>query len=723
MITSNGDNQEIEELIFNKDANLTALTSCMAMTKSSFNVESQDVVDIVGSRLFPSMVESIPEFPDWREINENPDFYIRTWCMNEYKLMFMVDYASFLYYNMGFEETLTDNAFDALQWHLRKILKGKYRPPVGAKIYQKTRIQLPHPMMSLDKVKPGEKRLIDFIEDEMIWSEKLDGVSFMIEYKNGRPVRAYTRGDGIIGGDMTHLIPRLDIPKKIPKRYGKKLFIRGELVISWKKFNSKEVSIYGYVNPRSFVVGFVNSLSEMTINPIEFRAYRVINKGYTFDDIEEMGFKTPAHGILESPKQIDLIMLYTNQRSGSKFKIDGIVLEIESSRMERAKRSNPELTVAFKMMTESQIRDATIVDVEWNVSRFGRYNPKAIYTPVFVDGSRLEKATLHNAKWVMDRGVGKGTKVKIVKSGDIIPVVKEVISNNYENLNGDMINVEPILPGDEFDWHWDEKEVFIYLDEIDTNHMVQMKRSEHFFTVFGIRGVGMGAVKNLYNIGIETLQDICNASASELMGAKGIGKVKSFSIYEGIRSGLGKATLDRLIYGSTVLEGGIGQILLKQISIAIPNIVSLAESGKLKKKIDKMTIKGFGKVRKEKMIVGMERLIEWMSTFNEEIQDVMKQSILDDVERRRHIVKDPYIEGNIFIMTGFMAKKDMEMKLIDIIYDNGGLIQSSFPKEDEVKAVIVGNISGVGTGASSKIKQAMEKQVPVFSVEEFMNMF
>ena len=178
----------------------------------------------------------VPRYiPEAVEINEDPDKWVKG--VKTMDLESLVEYASYLYYNFD-GGGLTDNSFDAIEYHLNKRLKTKGRKweKIGAEPVDKLKTKLPYPMASLDKIKPGMSSLLTFLTKAkqygMVWSGKLDGVSGMVIFKGGKVDKIYTRGDGETGGDVSYLKEYITLPKPTHNYF----VVRGEFILSKKVF-------------------------------------------------------------------------------------------------------------------------------------------------------------------------------------------------------------------------------------------------------------------------------------------------------------------------------------------------------------------------------------------------------------------------------------------------------------------------------------------------------
>jgi len=663
--------------------------------------------------------------PDAEIINEDPDKYIKANLGKEADLERMVEIAAYLYYNYD-GGGLTDNAFDALEHHLnkKKRLKGRRYEKIGAPPVEKIRVDLPYPLPSLNKLKPGMKGLVTFLEQfqieqvdpvpEMMWSLKLDGVSGMVIYSGGEISKIYTRGDGSVGGDVTYLSEYINLPQELVSI--KEVVVRGEFILSkekWKKYHES------YSNPRSFVAGKINAgyISPALID-IDFVAYQIMSledelvipePSQNLKVLEAEGFNVVEHGLIKKPVMFDIIQLYRNRRQTAKYHIDGLVLTSNISKpavkplIEGETAVNPMNTVAFKMTLEEQIRKTKVINIEWNITRHGRYFPKVIFNAVYIEGIRIARTTGHNADHIRGWNMGKGTEITVYRSGDVIPQIKDVTVNE---------NLEPIYPSDEFDWHWFRKDIL--LDEIDSNPYVQMKRMLYFFETMEVRGLGEKTVEKFWEAGYDSAEEVVKASVGEMTKIRGIGKKKAQSFYDGIRGALTTVPPDRFSVASSTFESGIGMVTLKKVFKAIPGVIDMSEE-EILAAFEKVKIPGVGKKRSESIARGIPKFREYVYSFaKEEIQ----LSIKNYLERLSDIKAEggnPKIAGKIFILTQFGMREDYGLK--DYIYDHEGIISSRVVNNAE--AVIAGNLYSV----TKKMESAYEKGIPVLSLQEFLRQY
>jgi len=672
-------------------------------------------------------------FEDAMKMNADPDKYLLG--MPTDKLASLVKIASYLYYNYD-GGGITDNTFDAFEYTLNKRLKlrGRRYEKIGAAPVEKIREKLQYGMPSLNKVKPGSRELTLFMEKatsknkRLHWSTKLDGVSGMAIYKDGVCSGLYTRGDGSIGGNVTYILPYIaPLPKIKDPRYGR-IVLRGEFIIkrkTWEeKYGSTQTQSRGeYTNPRSFVSAKINSgyIPATGILDIELVVYEIIDidgKGGQIPSPEEsmkilggLGFSVVENGVLEDPVVFDLIMLYREKRLNSLYSIDGLVLS-ENVQIKVADRAeNPKNVVAFKMRLEEQIRNSKVLDVEWNVSRYGRIVPVAIYESVYVDGVRMHRASAFNAGRVKEWSLGRGTRIRVIRSGDVIPTILSVeedpsIIPIYPSL------IAPGALGKDKGWHWEKQDII--LNDTDNNRIVQLKRSEHFFVTIGVPRLREKTLEKLWDSGIRTIKGITNATVADFAKIKGIGKKTSVSIHASIHSVMRKTRLDRFIPASTTLKLGIGRKVIKQLLNYHPTLME-DSSEVLSIILPKKNIPGIGAKRVKNIVENIEKFKSFLFALNKE--DI-EFAIKHDLERIKSIASrgyNPKIRGKTFVFTGFFGKVDYELE--DYIYDNYGMFSPLATASVEV--VISANLMDV----TSKMLEAERLHIKVLSIEEFIKTY
>jgi len=374
---------------------------------------------------------------------------------------------------------------------LRKEAYSKYPThPYFIKVGAETRggkIRLPYPMGSLNQIHEGEYadwiNKYDLHNQKICVSHKLDGVSCMVQYKNGQLQIAYSRGDGISGADITRHIKKI---KNIPKNIlaDGHLTIRGELIMSEESFMANWASTYA--NARNLTAGVFNrkDSDEDILNDIDFIAYQIVDgseNNLTLSQIgdlnllESYGFTVVSWESFDRAGNLnedDLKNLLLKYKAASKYELDGIVITINEKNnrksLSNSSSINPEHSVKFKCLSENAYVEATVVDVHYELSKNGWFKPRIEIVPVKLFGTTVTYATGFNGKYIHDNGVGPGAIIRITKSGQVIPYCVEVVKQ-----------VQPKMPADT--WEWNDNGVECVIKDADNHPEVIFKQVLDFF--------------------------------------------------------------------------------------------------------------------------------------------------------------------------------------------------------------------------------------------------
>jgi DNA ligase (NAD+) len=328
---------------------------------------------------------------------------------------------SFLDFNTD-SPLMTDQDYDAL------CEKIGYSGGVGCPppTTDTRRRQLPYYMGSLQKIKT-EKQLSAWFKKRQGKSvhvtPKLDGVSVLI-VKKDTTVTLFTRGDGRVGQDMTHLFPRLCAfysRLKVPQ-----CVLRGELILSHKTFMSH---YEGRGNARNIVSGLVNSQERKKEHShLDLVCYEVFGHMKPSDQyswMTSLAIPCVPFDIVTTPSFDFLKETFESYRSSFSYSVDGLVLVVDEP-YERVVDKNPSYAVAFKTFVQDQLMTTKVRRVEWRTSPNGMLKPRLVIDPVVIHGNTIEYVSAYNARYVETHRVGKGAIVDIVRSGDVIPILYTV---------------------------------------------------------------------------------------------------------------------------------------------------------------------------------------------------------------------------------------------------------------------------------------------------------
>ncbi len=450
------------------------------------------------------------------------------------------------YFETG-EPIMEDYEYDTEEMILAReapdasVLKAVGAPP------EENVVKLPIPMPSLDKVKPSEKSWIRWLakqEGEMQWSSKLDGISALWIPSEGR---LYNRGDGSEGTDLSRFIPIIAGLSRVSGRAAPKM-IRGEILIRRAEAPKEAKSI------RSWVNGVLHRKEGEPLPPtglLRFVAYKIVDSSAPikeqFAALKAANYELPPHGYFQindrNREGVEpmMIQLYQSERAEGPYEIDGIVLTSATVKPEKPTIENPKDTVAFKMSLAEQIAETTVTEVEWNLSRGGLLIPRVIINPVTIGGATISKVTGHNAKFIVDSGIGPGATVNIRRSGDVIPIIDTVL-----------VPVEAALPP-KGTFKWDGVHI---KPAAEGSTGDPARKLLHSLKVLGIKGAGEAAASELVKGGYLTIFDINKATTSTLQAL--IGTSNGKKLKESITAAIEAADLTTQILSFPDLPPGLG---------------------------------------------------------------------------------------------------------------------------------------------------------------------
>jgi len=599
------------------------------------------------------------------------------------------------YYNTK-EELVPDEIYDLLKEILiQRNPLNIYIKKIGAPI-SKAKVKLPYYMPSLDKIKPDTKALnlwIKKYKGPYILSDKLDGVSGLF-IKNTNDLKLYSRGDGKMGQDISHLIPYIISDKVDLTKLPDNIAIRGELIIS--KLNFKLIK-EEFKNGRNAVAGLVNSkkYSTKVAKLTDFIAYSIVNPQYTqkvqMQKLHKYNFPTSTY-IEKQTINNKLISDYLifRRKEGS-YDIDGIVV-VDSSKIYNIQQKNPKYAFAFKIVFTDQIAEATIIDIEWTCSMHGYLKPKIKIMPIKLGGVVIQFATAFNAKFVVDNKLGPGAKIKIIRSGDVIPHIMEVLKPAAVN--------KPKLP--DVPYYWTDTKIDIIVKDIHgaCKDTIIVKRLTHFFKIINVKYISEGIITKFVENGYNSLIKILIANPITLAEIDGIGKKIVDKLYTNIKNAFKKISLAKLMAASTLFGRGFGGKRLKLIIDIYPDILTVDwnESKMINKLIE---IDGFDEITAEQFTKNLPKF----KKFLEDLKKVINMPYLKNKIKNNNKFKDQKI-----VFTGFR-----DNNLQEFIENNGGSVTNNVSKNTNI--VVYSNTEG------NKYKKAKELNIRLITLEIFKKKF
>lgn len=651
------------------------------------------------------------------------------------ELIEKINKASYEYY-VNDNPTITDQEYDDYYNELLRLeekypeLKRNDSPTlrVGGQVVDRfEKVTHETPMLSFDDIF-NEDEVVTF--DERIrktcpnatytLEPKMDGLSGSLLYKKGVLVRAATRGDGLIGENITHNVKTI---KSVPLKLNKDIDIevRGEIYMSKKSFERcneerKQKGENLFANPRNAAAGSVRQLDSSIAarRNLDFMAYFLPNPdkyGIKTQDeslafLKELGFKTnyKLNGIANNVS--DIISYINNlsmKRESLPFEIDGVVLKVNSlddeAKLGFTERV-PRWGIAYKFPAQEVL--TTLKEIKFTVGRTGKITPNAIFDPVHVAGSIVSKATLHNEDYCILKDVRVGDVISIRKAGDVIPEVVEV---KKERRKG---NEEPFKMAEECPI-CGSKLVKNKDDEANyycVNPHCDAKRIEsliHFASrdAMNIEGFGDEIIEDFYNLGyLKHVDDFYRLERykEELMELEGFGEKSINNLLDSAENSKSNS-LEKLLFalGIRYVGAKTGKILALNFK-NIDNLINASYE-------DLINIKDIGSS------IANSLYDYFRKEENIELINKLKDLGLNMDYQGKEVIESDLFNGKTFVLTGTLNKysRDEAKEKIELY---GGKVTSSVTSKTDV--VIVGDSPG------SKYEKAKSLNIAIWNEEEFV---
>jgi len=611
----------------------------------------------------------------------------------DYKLLNKKQLVEFLlnadkyYYNTG-EPLITDDRYDEIKEHLRAIdKKNAYFKRVGADVDNK--VKLPYYLGSQDKIKDDPKILNKWIAKyndpkSYIISEKIDGISCLVVYKSG-DIKIYTRGDGYYGQDITHIKDYINgiISTKIQKQ---DIVVRGELIISrenWEKIKHEGS------NARNLVAGLINSkiLKKDLLKFIDFIVYEIIKGSSTnLDDLKK--FNVVKHKEVKDISIDFLYNLYKDWKEKSKYEIDGLIVKHNSNYKLKA-GENPKYSFAFKSLNMQKQVEVVVNDIEWNISKDKYLKPIIKFNEIVLNGVKIKQATGFNADFIVKNKIGVGSRIVIIRSGDVIPHITEVLSPSLNN--------KPLMP--DLPFIWNKKDII--LDDIKKNREQDIKIFSSFMKALNIKGIYEGIITKLYDASYDTLEKIITISKDDLLKIDGIKEKSANNIIEALKDIYKKNCLE-IMFASNILGRGLGERKLKLLIDAYPYICENQEKALKLTKEDIIKIDGFGDITADAIIKNLKAFLDFYNSIFTS-KDVIKKD-----EYQEELINDKY-KDNTYVFSGIRDKN-----LEKIIIASGGKISNIVNKKTTL--LIVKSLDD----STVKVETSKKYNIPIITFEKFI---
>lgn len=620
-------------------------------------------------------------------------------------------------------EIMSNQEYDALYDELQELEQETGFLPAGSptvRVGYEAVDELPKekheaPMLSLGKTKSREE-LREWLQgNPAILSWKLDGLTVVLTYHDGKLAKAVTRGNGEIGEVVTNNARTFkNIPLAIP--FTGDLVLRGEAVITYSDFEKLNAELEDaearYKNPRNLCSGSVRQLSsEVTAGRnVRFYAFSLVSaSGAEFHNsreeqfrfLAEQGFEVVEHYMVTEENILDTIELFEKKIESYDVPSDGLVLTYEDIAYGQSLGRTakfPRHSIAFKWADE--LRETTLKEIEWSPSRTGLINPVAIFEPVELEGTTVSRASVHNISILRGLKLGIGDRITVYKANMIIPQIAENLTCS------DNVKIPELCPvcGGKTEIRQVNEVQSLYC----TNEKCAAKRIKAF-TLFvsrdamNIEGLSEATLEKFVDMGfIQEYADLYHLDRykDQIVEMEGFGEKSYHNLADSINASR-NTTLPRVIYGLGIANIGVAnaKMLCRHFSYDIEQL----------RNADVETLSA---------IEGVGEVIA--SAFVEYMQDE------DNLQKIDHLLAELQVEvpvveegsqtlaGLQFVITGSLNRFGSRNDLKEIIENKGGKVTGSVT--GKTTALINNDI----TSNSSKNKKAKELEVPILSEDDFL---
>lgn len=641
----------------------------------------------------------------------------------------LIEYHSNAYYNSDSPE-IEDDEYDALMHELRDLEKrfpqffddnsptvkvGGNASAKFSEVVHDVAMQSLQDVFSLDEVEEFYDKFAEYPDVEYVIERKIDGLSVSLEYTNGVLTRASTRGDGRIGEDVTeNILTIASIPHKI-KSNAEFLEVRGEIYMPRRIFAElnrfqEENGLKTFKNPRNAAAGSLRQkdaaitasrgLDIFVFNVQQSRGIAFSSHSESLEFLKEQGFNvSPGYFIAKKFDEIsDAINEIGSSRSGLEYDIDGAVIKINSLalRQEVGITSKfPKWAVAFKYPPEQ--KETVLRDIEITVGRTGVLTPTGIFDSVFLAGTSVSRASLHNQDYITQKDIRIGDTVVLRKAGEIIPEVVSVVSHG----NSEPYFLPDVCPS------CGEK-VFRLEDEaalrcLNPECPAQLERNIiHFASrdAMDIEGMGPAVIEQLISADyIHSPADIYTLTIDDISSLERMGKKSALNLINAIEASK-KNPLYKLIFALGIRH--IGETASRQLAEKFKSMQVLMHATKE----DILSIEGFGSVM-------AEAICDYFSTSHASelisrlVEYGVNMEVSDSAESESE--KSEKLANLTFVITGTLdgiTRDDAK----NLIISNGGKVASSVSKKTDYLLA--------GEKAGSKLTKAEELGVKVIGLDE-----
>ena len=571
-------------------------------------------------------------------------------------------------------------------------------------------------MLSLDKTKEVEE-LKNFVgSQKVLMSWKMDGLTIVLTYRDGKLYKAVTRGNGEVGEVVTN---NAKVFKNVPVQiaYRGELILRGEAVIGYHDFEKINEEIEDvdakYKNPRNLCSGSVRQLNNQITakRNVMFYAFTLVQAdGVDFQNsracqmewLKAQGFTTVGYHMVTRDTVEDEVAKFSSEISKNDFPSDGLVLSYDDIAYGRSLGRTakfPRDSYAFKWQDE--IRETILREIEWSPSRTGLINPVAIFDPVELEGTTVSRASVHNISIMEELELGIGDKIEVYKANMIIPQIAENLTRSGVK---DIPERCPVCQGEtKIRQVGNAKALYCMNPECQAKHV---KAFALFVSrdALNIEGLSEATLEKFISRGyIHTFADIFHLDRykDEIQGMEGFGEKSYRKLIESVKKAR-TTTLPRVVYSLGIAGIGLAnaKVICRELKYDVEALLMVTEE-------ELNEIQGVGEVL-AKAFTGYFSDAKHVENFRKLLEEL---TIPEETSTKKQI-----FEGVNFVITGSVTHFANRGEAKELIESLGGKVTGSVTSKTNYL------INNDVTSTSSKNKKANELGIPIISEETFLKL-
>lgn len=630
--------------------------------------------------------------------------------------------ASYAYYGKD-TPIMSDKKYDALYDELTKIefetgttLAGSPTQKVQGYVLDGfTKVTHSKPMLSANKTKDIND-IIKFLRDyDWYCSYKLDGLTLVLRYNDGKFVQGITRGNGIIGEDVTEQCKFIDnIPMTIPNKHF--FEVRGECVMSWNEFKRVNSTLdTPYSNPRNLAAGTLRNLDLNILKQrkLSFVVFEMVHPSFTWkteelDYLDSIGFET-VRRLTDISTSINVSKCVEKMKPEYyEYPVDGLIFEVNNKEISKQLGStshHENCRMALKWKDETY--PTKLINIEWTMGKTGVLTPTIVTEPVEIDGTIVNRASVHNVSIFKQFRFTKGCTCNLYKANMIIPQCDSV-ENNY----GEEITIPdkcPICGGETKIVKENDSEVLMCMNDDCQGKLLGKLSNAVSRNALNVDNLSEATLEKFISLGwLNSIKSIYHLSdyKGKMYSLEGFGKKSVDKLLESIEKSR-KTTLDRFIYALSVpmIGKSASKDIAKHFKYNFDEFYHCFSCGY--GYFWNLKVDGIG-------VVASNNIQKFAITYMDKVFELSKEFTFKIPNESNHTQNT--LQGKTFVITGSLEKYSNRDELKSVIESYGGKVSGS------VSAKTFALINNDIESSSSKNKKAKSLGVQIINEEQFMQL-